>query len=91
MEIKIFYSEYEINYVKLIWVKVVQKSLQLMFCSSSVRQLIFFVNNNSLLRCVGMINIANVRYDVKFPYLIPKTLLYNTSGYICTFGSVTQW
>ena len=37
------------------------------------RQLNVFVENNSLLLCGGRVNNANVPYDVKCPYLIPKT------------------
>ena len=37
------------------------------------RQLTVFVGNNDLLRCGGRIVNANVPYDVKSPYLIPKT------------------
>ena len=56
------------NRVEEVYVK---KSLQLM--NNSVRQLDVFVDNKSLFRCGGRINNANVPYDVKFPYFIPKT------------------
>ena len=71
----------EVYYVKLIWIKVVQKSLQLM--NNSGRQLNVFVDNNGLLRCGGRINNANVPYDVKFPYLIPKTHYFTKLVIIC--------
>ena len=67
----------EVHYVKLIWVKVVQKSLQLM--NNSVRQFNVFVDNNGLLCCGGRINNANVLYNVKFPYLIPKSHYFTKS------------
>ena len=50
--------------------------------NNSVRQLNVFG---------GMINNANVPYDVRFPYIIPKTFLYKIRVCMCTFGSVTQW
>ena len=40
--------------------------------NNSVHQLNVFVDNNGLLRYVWKINNANVPYDAKFPYLIPK-------------------
>ena len=50
--------------------------------NNSVCQLNVFVDNDCLLGCGGRIDNANVPCDVKFPYLIPKTL-YEISGYIC--------
>ena len=53
--------------------------------NNSVRQLNVSVDHNGLLRCGGRINNANVPYDVKFPYAVPKNaLLYEISSYICT-------
>ena len=47
--------------------------------NNSVRQLNVFVDNNGLLRRGGRINNANVPYDVKFLYLIPKTHYFTRS------------
>ena len=41
--------------------------------NNSVCQLNAFVDNNTLLRCEGRINNANILCDVKFPHLISKT------------------
>ena len=52
----------EVYYVKLTWVKVVQKSLQLM--DNTVCQLNVYVDNNDLLSCGGRISNTNVPYPV---------------------------
>ena len=44
--------------------------------NNSVCQLNVFVDNDCLLGCGGRIDNANVPCDVKFPYLIPKTLYF---------------
>ena len=72
--------------MKLIWLKVIQKSIQLM--NISVLQLNVFVVNNGLLRCGGQINNATVPYDVKFPYLIPKTYSFTKLEVISTHAVV---
>ena len=60
--------------------------------NNSVRQLNAFVDYNGLLRCGGRITNANLPYDIKFPYVIPKNkLLYAISSYTSTCGGVTQW
>ena len=63
----IYSNRVEVYYVRLIWTRVVQQSLQLM--NNSVRQLEVFVDNSSLLRCGGRINNPNVPCDVKFSHL----------------------
>ena len=40
--------------------------------NNSVCQLNAFVDNNTLLRCGGRINNANVPYEIRFPHSIPK-------------------
>ena len=60
--------------------------------NNSVRQLNAFVDYNGLLHCGGRTTNANLPYDVKVPYVIPKNKLpYAISSYTSTCGGVTQW
>ena len=68
-------------YMKLNWVKVVQKLLQLL--NNSLFQLNVFVDNDGLLRCGG--RIINAKSILNSKIRLP----YGIRGYICTCSSVT--